>query len=208
MASRSGRLALALALGLAVTAATPASAHKLKVFATADGAVIDGRVYFVGGAPAPGADVSVEAPPGVPFASFAADGDGRFRFEAVSRTDYLIIADTGDGHSARFTISAADLPAGLPPPTAVASPSFADAPADGPARDEGDVDWNDPAAQTSLRDLVAEAVASQIRPLREQLNDYEDEVRLRDIVGGIGYIFGLAGVILWLRAARRPRGRR
>ncbi len=59
----------------------------------------------------------------------------------------------------------------------------------------------------ALRDMIAEAVASQVRPLREQLNDYQDQVRFRDIVGGIGYIFGLAGITLWLRAARRPRGR-
>ncbi len=120
---------LIFALGLVV--ATPAHAHKLKVFATADGAAIDGRVYFVGGAAAPGAAIAVEAPPGTRIATLSTDNDGKFRYEAALRVDHLIIADTGDGHSARFTIAAQDLPASLPEGAAVATPP-SDATAAGP----------------------------------------------------------------------------
>ncbi|MEJ2456241.1 MAG: hypothetical protein P8103_19125 [Candidatus Thiodiazotropha sp.] len=50
------------------------------------------------------------------------------------------------------------------------------------------------------------AVARQIRPLREALQGYEEQVRLRDIIGGIGYIVGLAGLGLWW-GRRRKDGR-
>ena len=199
MGSLAGGLVLTLGLTLALAVATPAQAHKLKVFATADAATIDGRVYFVGGTAARGAVISVEAPPGSPVACLAADGDGRFRFEASSRADHVIAADAGDGHIARFTIAAGDLPAGLPAPAAAAGQ-----PAAGAAhRDDRSGNSVLPSAP-ALPDMLADAVASQVRPLREQLNAYEDQVRFRDIIGGIGYIFGLAGIALWLRAARRP----
>ena len=49
------------------------------------------------------------------------------------------------------------------------------------------------------------AVARQLRPLREQLDGYENSIRVRDVMGGIGYLFGLAGLIVMLkhRKARR-----
>ena len=202
------KLAGCAVLVLALAASMPAHAHKLKVFATADGATIEGRVYFVGGAASPGARITVEAPPGTRVATLAADDEGRFRFAAGTRADHVIVADAGDGHSARFTIAAADLPASLPTSAAATAPS-ADA-ADPEVADPGAVRGIDPLAPpaTALRDMVAEAVASQVRPLREQLNAYEDQVRFRDIVGGIGYILGLAGVALWLKAAGRPRAGR
>jgi nickel transport protein len=199
VANHAARLTLALALTLA--AATPAHAHKLKVFATADGAAIEGRVYFVGGAAAPGVAVAIEVPPGTSIAAMATDGDGRFRFQASSRTDHLIVADTGDGHAARFTIAATELPVSLSAPAAVAGP-----PSSRGFSGRADAHIADPEVPPAsvLVDMLADAVSSQVRPLREQLNDYEDQVRLRDIIGGIGYIFGLAGTVLWLRAARRP----
>lgn len=59
--------------------------------------------------------------------------------------------------------------------------------------------------EAALENLITKAVAQQIRPLREQLNAYEDQVRLRDIVGGIGYIVGLAGLAMWLRRRQQDR---
>ena len=198
MARDARRLTLPLALLLALAATTPAHAHKLKIFATADGASIDGRVYFVGGSAAPGAAVVVEAPPGTPIATLAADAAGAFRFQASRRTDHLFLADTGDGHSARFTIAAVDLPSDLPTSEAatVRPPT---PPVGGETGDSTDQAAGPPSA-TALRDMLTDAVASQVRPLRQQINDYEDQLRLRDIVGGIGYIVGLAGVALWLKA--------
>ncbi|MBK5965704.1 hypothetical protein CCR95_16830, partial [Thiocystis minor] len=49
---------------------------------------------------------------------------------------------------------------------------------------------------------IDQAVARQVRPLREQLIAAQDEVRLRDILGGLGYILGLTGLALWWRSRR------
>lgn len=201
------RVAAGMVVIAAMLLAPPAFAHKLKVFATAVGAQVDGSVYFVGSGPAPGARISIETADGQPVETLQADTDGNFSFIAISHTDHLIKADTGDGHSAQITIAAEDLPASLPSPTgspaSAASltlvPSAAAAPA-APA-----VVATPPASGSTIEDLVAKAVAQQIRPLREEINAYEDQVRLRDIAGGIGYIVGLAGLTLWLRDRHRER---
>jgi nickel transport protein len=54
--------------------------------------------------------------------------------------------------------------------------------------------------------MVEQAVARQVRPLREQLIAHQDRIRLQDLLGGIGYILGLAGLVLWWRSRSGPRG--
>jgi nickel transport protein len=50
--------------------------------------------------------------------------------------------------------------------------------------------------------LVERAVARQIRPLREALEAERSRARLHDILGGLGYIAGLAGLALWWRSRK------
>jgi nickel transport protein len=52
--------------------------------------------------------------------------------------------------------------------------------------------------------MIERAVARQVRPLREELMAAQDQARLHDILGGIGYILGLTGIALWWRARRSP----
>lgn len=197
------RLAAWATLALAMVFASPAYAHKLKVFATAVGAEIEGNVYFVGSGPAPGAKVSIDIGDGSPLTPLLTDAEGKFRFTAVRRADHVISVDTGDGHSAQTIVAADDLPSSLPSSTnagsAAASATLVAATAPRAALFATTTD------EAALEDLVTKAVAQQIRPLREQLNAYEDQVRLRDIVGGIGYIVGLAGLAMWLRRRQQDR---
>jgi nickel transport protein len=211
----SRRIAL-LTFVLALLAADPARAHKLKVFATASGARIDGTVYFVGGSPARGARIVMQAPDGTPLAILHADEHGRFATTAAARVDHVIIIDAGDGHSGRFTVPGEDLPATLPtglPAAAGAVPAgvVADDPPASPTPPPVEPDSataapppNAPDA-TALQEMIEAAVARQVRPLREQLNAYEDQVRLRDVLGGLGFVLGLAGLAVWLRTRRAER---
>lgn len=187
---------------LTASAATPALAHKLKVFAAAVGERIEGTVYFVGGGPARGAQILIESPDGTLIDALTADDAGAFAFTAKVRADHVIRTGAADGHSARMTIPASLLPASLPLPASGLGATAADAgEAPAPAPPQG-------ASASDVTDIeasLARAVAQQVAPLREQLNTYEDRVRLRDVLGGLGYILGLAGLFAWMRA-RRPAG--
>ena len=87
-----------------------AEAHKLKVFATVTGAVIDGYAYFSPGGRANTVSVTLATNDGVVQAKAITDAEGNFRFEATRRVDYVITVDAGDGHVASTTIAAEDLP--------------------------------------------------------------------------------------------------
>jgi nickel transport protein len=198
----------------AVLAPAPAYAHKLKLWASAQsGARIEGYAYFPGGGRAPGAKVEVFDPAGRRLAECPTDNQGAFAYDAPYRCDLEFRADSGDGHAASMTVTAAELPETLPP--------FPGADAQAPPPSSGDTSngrkftrRGGPAVAPGNGDLPVaarspagqDALARQIAQLREQLNAYEDKVRLRDVLGGIGYIAGLAGVVLYFkgRARRNP----
>ena len=162
----------------------PAQAHKLKLFVTAEGAVISGTAYFSGGGKAAGLGGTVQAPDGSTLAEIRTGEDGGFRFEAKSRMDHAITLDGGDGHAASMILAAAELPETLPAGMA------------GPVRPTLP-------AEAMTVEMIEAAVARQIRPLRQQLDAYEDKVRLHDILGGIGMIFGVFGTAAWWSTRRR-----
>jgi nickel transport protein len=164
--------------------AGPAQAHKLKLFVTTEGPVILGDAYFSGGDKAQGISGEVRGLDGRLAGTITTGTDGSFRFTAASRMDHVISVDGGDGHSATATVAAADLPASLPAGTAAVTVA-------------------PQAPPPAEMDAVEAAVARQIRPLRQQLDAYEDKLRLHDILGGIGTIFGVFGVLAWISAQRK-----
>lgn len=163
-------------LGLWLLAA-PAQAHKLKVFASAEGGDIVGSAYFAGGDKAVGLPGRILGADGSLVATFATGPDGTFRQGVAARMDHTVAVESDDGHAAQFTIPAAEFPSTLPEGKMAAAPA------------------GDTAA-------LEAAIARQIRPLREQLDAYEERIRLHDLMGGIGTIFGLFGCWAWLRSRR------
>ena len=189
---------------LALTACFPgtASAHKLNVFAHVEGHTIRGNAYFPGNVPAREIQVTAVAPDGRELGRTKTDQEGKFALDIRERSDTKIVAVAEDGHGAEFTVHAAELPEDLP----------AAAPSAGPTAGPPGPPAAHPAGQPSLpgQDLPGEiqALRAQVVELRGQVYDYEQRLRFRDVLGGLGYILGLAGVacyLLSLKRAGRPR---
>jgi nickel transport protein len=170
----------------AMLASGVAWCHGLSIFAAADGARIEGQVRFSGGGPSAQGRVRVLDPRGALLAEIQPDAEGRFDYLAVAPEDHLLVAESADGHRAEWRIAADELAAGFAPASSVggkaggATGGCADLPA------------------------IEQAVARAVRPLREALALERERARLRDILGGIGYILGLAGLWAWWRS--RDRG--
>jgi nickel transport protein len=178
-----------------------AQAHGLGLFARADGAMIEGMVYYQGMAPARAAHVTVFDPEGVLLIETVTDDQGRFTFQAARRVDHRIVADLKDGHRAEFSLPAAQLPASLPgvSPQRPLSPGSLSAGAN-----EGVEAAVAPQAEpAAIEAMVDAAVARHVGPLREQIAAYEDKIRWHDVLGGIGYIVGLSGLACYFLARRR-----
>ncbi len=56
-----------------------------------------------------------------------------------------------------------------------------------------------------IRRLVSSAVNKQVTPLRIQLEEFKEERRFQDVLGGIGYLLGMAGIAFYFLGVRRRR---
>jgi len=187
---RRAMAAFAVALGVLLAAAPEAVAHKIHVFAEAEGTALRGEAYFSGGGRPRDAKVDVLGPGGARLGEVRTDAEGRFAFQATRRCDHTFVIETADGHRAEYTVEADELPDSLPggktrpqarPVAAAAAP---------PATASASAD--EPAGPAALRKMVAQAV-------RKELDRHEQRVRLRDLIGGVGYIFGIMGIVLLVR---------
>lgn len=162
---------------LLLTAGVPAvQAGELFTFASSVNGVIRGEIQPA----AEGAVVEITGPDGRRLGETVLDADGRFTWTPAEAVAHTFSANLGEGLVARLTVPAEDIH--LP-----ASGAAAALPDD-----------------HALRALVAEAVESQVRPLRRELAEYKDQAGVMDALGGIGYIFGIFGVAAWV-ASRRAR---
>lgn len=177
--------------GIVMTAlCVSAHAHRLNLFATASNGVIAGNAYFSDGKPAKGLAVQAVAPDGTLLGQTNTNDEGRFEYKPLSLGGAVTLKTvSGDGHAAEFTVSAAEL-SGAP----VAPERLTTA------------ETTAGAAVGGIERIVDEAVSRQVRPLREQLDAFEHEVRIRDVIGGIGYIVGAVGLVALLKS-RRGHGR-
>ena len=179
--------------------------HKLKVFATGAGRTIEGYAYFPGGGRAKNMKVHVFGPNDTKLGQTTTDGEGEFTFEAKSRCDHKFVIDTADGHRASHTVPAAELGEDLPASKAIHTRNeppplaAADAPSEGEGNPVGS------ASSADVRAMVERAVSRQIRPLREQIERYEEKLRLRDVLGGVGYICGIMGLAFFVLGSKRRR---
>jgi len=200
-------------------AASPVFAHRVKVFAYAEGRSVMGRGYFSGGGKPRNCPITVLLPDGTTLLTCKTDDEGRFTFEATVRANLTIILDAGAGHRAEYTLTADQLPEDLPAPAGAAErpqPSTRDAGGDTESQPEPTsraalAAATRPAAgltidEDRLRAIVRAEVQKALRPIREDLKTERDPGPT-EIIGGIGYIVGLVGLAAYLRsrAARSTR---
>jgi nickel transport protein len=210
-AGRWQRRSRLIALSMLLMAAMPVLAHKLNVFAAADGARIVGSAYFAGGAKATGARIIITNAAGAVLAELDPAADGSFSYQASAPVAHRIIAESIDGHRAEWRITADELAGAFRSGAQDTSePAAGGEGVRSKAETDSTADQPPPTTPVALAPgldaAIERAVARQIRPLREELLATRDALRLRDILGGVGYIFGLVGLALWWHG-RRPPGR-
>lgn len=195
----------------------PALAHKVEVFAYAspDGRAIQGEAYLRGGTPMRQAKVTVFGPAGQTLGEATTDDEGKFTVAVRFRCDHRVVLDAGEGHTAEYTVRADELPDDLPPRDGTSPPP--ETPAETTPGTTGSGASPGPDAPQRATDIAEtpdasleariEALTRQVTELRSQLHRYEETTRFRDVLGGIGYILGLAGLAFYFLGVRRKQKR-
>ncbi|WP_285907638.1 hypothetical protein [Pseudodesulfovibrio pelocollis] len=180
----------------------PCLAHKVILNAWIEDGELNAEVGFSDGSPASGAVVSVLDPgTGEELFAIKADGEGLVAAALPPEVlagggDLLVVGNAGSGHRAERLLPARQIGGLLPDQegekTGGDAPTQALFPAEGAA--EGVVDG------AALEALVRQAVRKELSPLLREIRSRDEEgPRLQDIVGGIGYILGLAGLVMLIK---------
>jgi len=173
-------------------------AHNVVGGVYAIGFEIEGEAGFSNGSMAnEGTVVKITDQSGIPLGEVLTDDEGFFTFTAKKRITHLFEINMGAGHLLKMQLPAEELPESLDATktkpnaksTVITNIAEKKAPSNLTAGSNNQV--------TSL--LLEKAIAKQIKPLRKEIQSLKEKSGLRDILGGIGYIFGLLGLVAFLR---------
>lgn len=192
------RLVVCFFLLSSILLSSPCFAHKVRIFAWGEGETIHTESKFSGGRPAQNANVTIiNTSTGDELLQGTTDQQGLFQFEkpdaAVAEVD--IVVNSGDGHKNHwlYQLSQASDSAKK---TIHNSTSSLSAAIVGPAT----------AAITEerLTQIINNALEIKLAPIRRQLaEESEQKPDFKDILGGIGYILGLAGIVAYMKSKKQ-----
>lgn len=184
-----------------------ALAHKVTVFAWVEGDTVLGETKFSGGKKAQNAEIIVWDLNGKELLRTQTNEKGEFSFPIPEKTAMRIELIAGMGHKAEWTIPLEDLGETIAAPSTLDEETPAPEPAAKP--DSGQAVQAaasiDPAQLESIVEkAVTKALNKKITPLTKMVADLEQKgPSMNEILGGIGYIFGLMGVAMYFSSRKK-----
>ena len=168
-----------------------AHAHKVHIFAYVDGELVKTESRFNGGRPARNCKVTVQSVTSQDVVLEGKSNDkGFFQFPVPTQKETVdIIISCGDGHRGTWRLASEDFF-----PVADQHDSHKHNQA---RRDVEQITESD---DVGLRKIVAEEVEKKLAPLRRDLARLaEKKTTIQDILAGIGYLLGLAGLAAYMK---------
>jgi nickel transport protein len=189
------------ALGIVVTLPVVSQvwAHKVNVFAWVEGDTVFVEGYFPGGKKSQDSLVEVFNPAGTKLLEGRTNEKGQFSFKIPQRTNLKIVLTASMGHKNDFIVPASDYGQVESSPSSPAQ-SLAEIAKDSSAH---------PAHLSQLEGMIDRALDRKLAPVIKLIRDTRKEgPTIAEIVGGIGYIFGIFGVALYFRNRKGRTGRK
>ncbi len=201
-----GFFVYSLIISLTVFSGGNAYAHKVNMFAYAEGNNIYVEGYFADGKKAKRSEVIVYDSSGMILLKGETDKMGRFSFKIPKKTDLRITLNAGLGHKTEYTLTASelsDINRENAPDLMEEESSKKNIPDAEPkasrliGRVEQSID------RKEIQILIENAVAKAIKPLLRSLAEMKERASFTEIIGGIGYIFGIFGIVFYLKARKK-----
>jgi nickel transport protein len=171
----------------------PALAHKVMIFAWVEGDTVFTESKFSGGKKAVHAPVVIYGKDDKKLIEGKTDNNGKFSFKIPKMTDLRIVLNAAMGHKAEWTISESEIQEANP---AVKNKSVSEASGPIPGGLSKEV----------VRKIVEDSLDKKLRPIIKMMAESKNtQPSLTEIIGGIGYIFGLFGVALFFKNKNKKR---
>ena len=167
-----------------------ALAHRVNVFAWADGDMVYVEGKFSGGKKIIAGKIIVTDSSGVEVLTGQTNDQGEFSFKRPQPTELKIILEAGMGHRAEWTLPVDD--------------GHANHSADESQSEETQTAVNAGVSRAEIEAIVEKALDKQMKPVLKMLAESRATgPGISDILGGIGYIIGLAGIAAYFHSRKK-----
>lgn len=175
---------------ISVQLAGSAIAHRVNVFAWADGDMVYVEGKFSGGKKIIAGKIIVTDSSGVEVLTGQTNDQGEFSFKRPQPTELKIILEAGMGHRAEWTLPVDD--------------GHANHSADESQSEETQTAVNAGVSRAEIEAIVEKALDKQMKPVLKMLAESRATgPGISDILGGIGYIIGLAGIAAYFHSRKK-----
>ena len=179
--------------------------HRVTIFAWVEGDLVHTESKFSGGNPVKGGNVLVyDAQSGDKLLEGATDAKGEFSFKAPRMASLRIELIAGMGHKGEWLVSEDEFDAKEGPGT---SPDDSGTASASKSPEAVQPEQRSPFGTQEIEDAVHRALDRKLAPMMKILAQSQQQQRpsVRDVIGGIGYIFGLVGLGAYLHFRRKAR---
>jgi nickel transport protein len=185
-------------------------AHRVNVFAWAEGDIVYVEGKFSGGKNIAGGTITVTDSSGVVLLTGRTNEQGEFSFKRPQLTDLKIILNAGMGHRAQWVLPADDGHAGHPADdvqvekaNARSKPISPDDPINHQHAQTQTAVYAGP-SRAEIEAIVEKALDKKMKPVFKMLAESNPKgPGFGDVLGGIGYIIGLVGIAAYFHNRRK-----
>ncbi len=177
--------------------------HKVNIFAYAEDDKINTESYFNDGSPCINSIIQVFDPEGNELLRGKTDKEGLYSFEIPKKTTLKIVLTASLGHKAEYSIQESEIQITGSPDKEDIKERIIEKNSD--HEEEGVFDKSlDAVNPDQIRNIIEKAVENSVeksvKPLVKALAKAEaTKTSLTDIIGGVGYIFGIMGIIFYFK---------
>jgi len=169
-------------------------AHKVNIFAYVEGDTVYTESYFSDGKKVDGGKVEVYDSQGNKLLEGETDKDGQFNFKLPKKDDLKIVLIATMGHRASYTLSKDELPdiAMMP---GLKKSGF---------EEESKVKGSTQVDLDQVKEVIDSCLDEKLKPvMRELAKMQQKKISFTEVIGGIGYIFGITGIIFYFVGKKR-----
>lgn len=180
-------------------------AHKVNMFAYQEAGQVFVEGYFADGRKAQKSDVVVYDEQGELLLNGKTDDEGMFVFIPAQKGALRITLDAGLGHKTEYELSADEWEEPNNSIPAVSTSAVSE-PVQAVISNKAEMTTHSAIVgldEKALQTMIKKAVHDANTPLIRSLEEAQQKASLSDIIGGIGFIFGIFGVVLYFKARKQ-----
>lgn len=204
--SRTTLLSLMFLILILFTSASHTFAHRVVLFAYTEGDMVFTESYFNDGKRCQHSRIEVYDSLGNKLLEGKTDTKGEFSFKPPKREDLRIVLTASMGHRDEYVISKGELPSGVEERVRGSEPQEAVGkvfPAEKGGEEETPSSQLTRLEMEQIRTVVEEALDEKLKPIMRLLGKQQEVgVSFIGVLGGVGFIFGIMGIILYLKSRR------